>query len=470
MRISRALFAFCLAVCAWLPAQVTYDASFYSLPDGTSVASADFNRDGRPDIAVGGSSGVDVLMNIGTGHFGVAPHFQTPTPGFILVADVNNDEWPDVLSSNGTNKISALINVNGVLHAGPQSTTSASGAILAASGDFNRDGKVDVVVFETPATGPTNSRLQILKGTGLGSFTAGQTLSLSGRSGKVEVEDMNGDGNLDIVNVVPTKTLIWPGNGDGTFRTPISLPRPTADPLASSVVADFNNDGRPDIAVSASHHCPDDPIHLCGTNTVFVYRNNGGGSFTRVSSLGIGKIDGGVLYAADVNGDQNIDIAIAQGDINVGMFDVALGKGNGTFGTPFALPEPDNSQVVFRDLDLDSRHDFAQPIFTAPALVVNLARSGSTNCPPPSSANLSAKICLPVNNVVTSPVLVRASGNSPVGIKRLEVWIDGKKQTQRFNDQLAKRFTLSPGSHRIAIQAVDKDRGIVTVGKQITVQ
>ena len=45
-----------------------------------------------------------------------------------------------------------------------------------------------------------------------------------------------------------------------------------------------------------------------------------------------------------------------------------------------------------------------------------------------------------------------------MGIKRLEVWIDGKKQIQRLNDQLARCFTLAPGTHRIAVVAVDKYR------------
>lgn len=57
---------------------------------------------------------------------------------------------------------------------------------------------------------------------------------------------------------------------------------------------------------------------------------------------------------------------------------------------------------------------------------------------------------------MTSPVLVRASGNSPAGVIQLQVWIDGKKQYVKWGDQLSKGFTLSSGRHKIAVVANDK--------------
>jgi hypothetical protein len=66
-------------------------------------------------------------------------------------------------------------------------------------------------------------------------------------------------------------------------------------------------------------------------------------------------------------------------------------------------------------------------------------------------------------------VTVRASGNSPVGVKRLEVWIDGKKQYAKLNDQLAKSFTLAAGTHRIAVVAVGRYKGTSTKAINVTV-
>jgi hypothetical protein len=478
MRHSTLLLLFSLAISGLLAAQVQYESKVYSVNSAEFVVAADFNRDGRPDIAVSGNGGISVLLNIGAGQFG-SPAFYSAASGGgflgawegLLAGDLNNDGWPDLIMSNGE-KVSVLLNnQNGTFRSAPQFTPNTATIGLAAAGNFNGDGKLDLVVVETVTGEGINRQLQILKGDGTGAFSAGQILRLSGTAGKVDVEDFNGDGKLDLANVVPTRALIWWGNGDGTFRAPTILTPPTTDPLFSSAPGDFNNDGIADLAVGAAHHCPDDPNHLCGTNTVFIYRNNGAGVFTRVSMFTLGRVDGGKLYASDVNGDQNIDVAVAEGDINTGNFDYAAGKGNGTFGPDIFVTELSNNVLLFRDLDLDSKHDFVQTFDPFAEVVVNLARTGAfTNCAPPGSGAVHAKICVPAGTAVTSPVLVRASGNSPVGIKRLEVWIDGKKQTQRLNDQLARRFMLSPGTHRIAVVAVDKYRGTAVAARQVTVQ
>jgi hypothetical protein len=321
MRFLTVLLTLSLVAVPSSLAQIQYASTVYAVTEAGPAASADFNRDGRPDIAVSATAGVNILLNIGAGRYGNPILYASASPGVILAADVNGDGWPDLVNSNYQTISVLLNNQNGTFRSGSQFT--AADAIVAAAGDFNRDGKLDLVVSG-------NSQLQIFKGSGTGTFSPGQILRLSGNAGKVEVEDMNGDGLLDLVHVVPTKGLVWRGNGNGTFGSPIVLTPATTAPLASSVVADFNNDGIPDLAISASQHCPDDPNHLCGTNLVFVYRNNGSAVFTRVSSFTISIIDNGVLYASDLNGDQNADLAVAQGGAQTGHFDFALGKGNGT--------------------------------------------------------------------------------------------------------------------------------------------
>src|SRR5206468_11714602 len=132
-------------------------------------------------------------------------------------------------------------------------------------------------------------------------------------------------------------------------------------------------------------------------------------------------------------------------------------NGNNTFGSQQFLPGSDISDFRIRDLNLDSRHDIYQGTYLGSGVEVDLNSNAFTNCAPPNSANLAAKICGPANNAsVASPVLVKASGNSPAGILRLEVWIDGHKQYQKYNDQVAKKFTLAAGSHHITVVAVDR--------------
>ena len=141
-----------------------------------------------------------------------------------------------------------------------------------------------------------------------------------------------------------------------------------------------------------------------------------------------------------------------------GGFQYALGLGKDTLGTQGTLPDSGwDVAAAFRDMDGDSRADYAVIDWGANQLGIGIQTGGYKNCPTPSSANLAAKICgIKDGATVTSPVLVRASGNSPAGVNQLQVWIDGKKRYVRWGDQLAKKFTLSSGKHRIAVAANDK--------------
>lgn len=64
---------------------------------------------------------------------------------------------------------------------------------------------------------------------------------------------------------------------------------------------------------------------------------------------------------------------------------------------------------------------------------------------------------------------MKASGNSPAGVNQMQVWIDGKKKYVKWGDQLAKRFTLSSGKHRIAVAANDRFIGSAKAIVNVTV-
>jgi hypothetical protein len=153
-----------------------------------------------------------------------------------------------------------------------------------------------------------------------------------------------------------------------------------------------------------------------------------------------------------------------------GGYDYVLGLGNDTLGTQGTLPGSGISAGAFRDLDGDSRTDYAVIDWFTNQLGIAIQTGGWKNCPPPNSAKLAAKICGISNGAtVTSPLLLRASGNSPAGVNQLQVWIDGKKRYVKWGDQLAKRFTLSSGTHRIGVVANDKYIGHATKAVTVTV-
>jgi hypothetical protein len=120
--------------------------------------------------------------------------------------------------------------------------------------------------------------------------------------------------------------------------------------------------------------------------------------------------------------------------------------------------------ILIRDLNGDSRHDMVVTSRDAaqPGTFIFLNTSAPTNCSPPGSGTLAVNICSPANNAnVPAQLTLRASGNSPAGVKRLELWVDGVKRTQHFSDQLRATVSLSPGAHHVTVVGVDLYDAIV---------
>jgi len=309
-------------------------------------------------------------------------------------------------------------------------------------------------------------------GKGNSKFTTGYKNQMTAQAHDISARDLDGDGNLDLILIRTNDVLIFGGDANGRFPvfTKVTPPvyctgvegRECVDQLSGLAVADFNNDGRLDFAVLQRHGCGSS----CDFSSLYTYKNNGSEfSFSRVFELENGSTGGGLL-AADLNGDGNFDLLNTNDSFINGGNVYFQGAGNSTFAAqPNNVPFPSaSSNPIARDMNLDSRHDLLLSVENNAGddnvVDVGLNTSSLTNCAPPSSANLAAKICAPgANATVSSPLLIRASGNSPTGVARLEVWVDGVKQYQKWNDQLAKRLTLSPGSHRVVVVGVDVYKG-----------
>jgi FG-GAP-like repeat len=217
---------------------------------GNAVAVGDFNRDQKLDLAIGGLS---VFLGQGKGAF----TFQTNYPAAanaIAIADFDGNTLLDlaIVYGPGTSSTSVLLgNGNGTFDP-PTNYPGNSYTYCVATGDFNSDGKPDIV------TGNFLNRLITLRlNNGDGTFGAAKTVALPISPSAVGVADFNGDGNLDVVAGNPL--VILPGFGDGTFASPVTnlssfSPREGAN--QSLVVADFDDDGRPDIATcSVTNNC-----------------------------------------------------------------------------------------------------------------------------------------------------------------------------------------------------------------------
>ena len=247
---------------------------FYST--GASVQSndvflADVNGDGHPDIVISNADGtISVLLNKGKGTFGTAALISSvaalsPHLNALAIADFNGDGRLDIaaasyypgsysnsvyiLLGDGDGTFQAPITVA----AGPQYSYTNT----LAAGDFNKDGKMDLLVtFEAQCSSSYHgsAAYAFLHGHGDGTFTAGSPVCVGGDDPVYPlVGDFNGDGKLDafIPMLEEYGTISGPallqGNGDGTFNRVGEFYVGATSHAA--VVADFNGDGTPDIAV-----------------------------------------------------------------------------------------------------------------------------------------------------------------------------------------------------------------------------
>ena len=466
--------------------------------DTTGIVIADLNRDGILDVAYsysccGNGSGGGVIVKLGTGGGNLGPDvpykFGQDDVAELKTADVNGDGWLDLMFPDVFyDSINVFLN-NGdgtFYYAGKVGFGGRySGSFTL--GDFNHDGKIDLaeITCDQPQGGfprGANCTLNIGLGDGTGmNFPVSQSIQLAGSSFNLQSADINGDGKLDLVFARGSVGVILWGRGDGTFSSPTYLKPPTTDPMDSVAIADFNNDGRLDLALLSGYPCSPDPNRgACGqgnVNNVWMYKNNGGTSFTLTTHSQF-TAQAGMIVPADINGDLNQDLLhfnqFAGGIYPIidphGGYEYVMGLGNDMLGTQGSFSSSWISAVTFRDMDGDSRADYVVIDWLTNQLGVGIQTGGYKNCPPPNSAKLAAKICGVSNGAtVSSPLLLRASGNSPAGVSQLQVWIDGKKQYIKWGDQLAKKFALTSGKHRIAVVANDQYIGSATTAVNVTV-
>jgi hypothetical protein len=218
---------------------------------------------------------------------------------------------------------------------------AANGTLSAAVGDFNSDGKSDIAIGNA-----ASNSISIYLGKGDGTFIVGATVSVPNCLVEfVSTGDFNRDGKMDILAACDfqTSVAVLPGSGNGGFGPPITTALPQVNDFGlyagnfqDIIVADFNNDGIPDLLIgSAATTLKPDSL------TVNLLLGVGDGTFRAPTQILAAASTFGADYTvvADFNGDGNLDIAAfgSTPSPDVGAVWVLLGTGKGTFQAPITF-------------------------------------------------------------------------------------------------------------------------------------
>jgi hypothetical protein len=316
---------------------LSFKQSFAQPATGGSlaVAAGDFDGDGLTDLAIVDTieNTVAILLGNGDGTFTQAT--ASPNTGAIPIAvavgDFNRDGIPDLAVLNNVNGGAGSVTVllgNGDGTFTPTATTTDTGTdpVSIVANDFNHDGILDLAVLNN-ANGHA-ATITVLLGNGDGTFKATATSPQTNSFPSfLAVGDFNGDGIPDLAvtsyaDQAPGTLSIFIGNGDGTFN-PSSVKTTVGFNPSSIAVADFNGDGKTDLAVMNTGEDT-------ATGTVTVLLGKGNGTFTSSTvNLTVGQQFNSIA-AGDFNGDRIPDLAVSAAGV-AGETTVLLGNGAGSF-------------------------------------------------------------------------------------------------------------------------------------------
>jgi Bacterial Ig-like domain (group 3)/FG-GAP-like repeat len=366
--------------------QLAFPPTLGSSNYGPTIVAADFNKDGKLDLATNDGGTIRTYHGNGDGTFTVGPAYSTiPNRGYLLATDIDGDGNLDLLSGLGgngtyggddylTNQAYALMgNGDGTFQGAASLPATYTGTNWA---DLNGDGHFDLVGTTTIPNPNEPSTLVFTTSLGQsnGSFLNGPQLIAPSyiRDGggtypvsavdSYAVGDLNGDNIPDLIYIPTPMELpvagyyLALGNGDGSFQTPAFIVAPSFvgpgdidinETLSGVVIADFNHDGKLDLGYSYSDQSSQTQDYLQG---FAVQLGNGDGTFqapvitSTYSSLNPppSAFSPTIGAVADVNKDNFPDVflilptTIEQGTLQ-NEVELFVAKGDGSFKAPAML-------------------------------------------------------------------------------------------------------------------------------------
>ncbi|HEY3705642.1 MAG TPA: FG-GAP-like repeat-containing protein [Terracidiphilus sp.] len=468
----------------------TYNPDIPYFADYSATSAADFNSDGKADLiaehyASGGTPrALYVYTGNGDGRFGIVGALAFAEPSGtevhnVVVGDFNGDGHADVafvnttLCASGSTVCSAVLHVlygDGKLGFRDTTVYTAHGPFNISAGDLNSDGKTDLfgvdaaagqlAVFYGGGTGTFSSYFSSVPPGTFGATSAGGSLSgfenytqdttNAPFSPQLAMADFNADWKMDLAGYehnagTGKDSLVFflSTGSPGAFTTQIQ-PLPSHLYTTNPIVADFNHDGKPDVAVNQSDggssnmtvfinstsggiwsNClyPPKGINVCSPNQTAVSPvafSASAGSYGDVRKMEL-WIDGKKIE------EQNYTWGTKA------WFNSSASLANGTHAITFYSGDIDNAlQKVNFSLNV------GPPVCAAPSA------PGIAVCTPTAGAT------------VGRPIAVHASATVDGTFARMEIWVDGVKEyTQATTPYLDAAVPAPPGSHQMDIYAVN---------------
>jgi hypothetical protein len=427
-------------------------------------STGDFNNDGKLDYVVGSGNYLYLYYGNGNGGFTPGPVATGEGGSQYVVADFNGDGRPDVASlsflpasstTGGGFDINLFLNNGNGFNSGklifhttypvnyegawPYQTPGITVALPTVDftlGDFDADGHADLMLrtlrssYNTPAPVPVTF-IRALYGDGHGNFTV-QTVTSGNNLDQVTVADMNNDGTSDIVAVNGDTSTIYYGHSNRNF-TSASLATPGGVYLEPMLV-DVSGDGLKDIVYVATctdtETCPDVPSGETPIGITTLLQT----SSQTFSSAGFQQVQD--TFQGTFVGDYNRD----------GKLDLALYNG----------PQQQGYQS------------------TSALYLLKNTRSIPALCPAPAGSGFH--ICSPSGTgSVASPVTFNFSASSLYPIRKMEVWVDGKKLSETYNSVGEQAFanpslSLAAGKHTVSLFSGAYDGSVQKTTYNLTVK
>tara|TARA_R110002124_G_scaffold240363_1_gene405557 strand:- start:52 stop:9615 length:9564 start_codon:yes stop_codon:yes gene_type:complete len=362
----------------------------------SSLYGADLDGDGDQDQVGVYNNYFSVRFNDGSGTYGfgtATDYSMSGGGGHIIPADLDNDGDIDVLAMRANSKYLVFMENNGSGAFSRNDSIATNQVVVGGRwgiGDFNNDGIIDVAMVDY--TGSAYA-IYIYTNDGAMNFTSYYQSSDLAENSYVDITDLNNDGHLDFVlsdRYESFATIL--NNGDGTLGSETTISAPSGS-NTRAIAADLNGDGYQDIIVSNAY--ADDG------SSFSIYLNQGNGTFTSSSNT-LMSFDGFWVKAADMDGDDDLDVILGRSNALI----IGYNDGSGTIDEiiSYSISGSNSGAAVF-DYDGDGDLDILNPNFP------NVSYLTNTSPTTPSSAVTS----LSFSNVFGTEVTTNWSNGDGTG-------------------------------------------------------